>query len=132
MKNPAINSPNATNKRSTLIGVDLSHIETSRLLDEKGGDRLGYFGFGCSLDFSCAEAEISFCKNWISRNASPGKKPKDFVYSYRLKHLIEPLAPGGYISNGSAIAASLALGYRIRRESNSRNAFIEMRLVEMR
>ncbi len=41
--------------------------------------------------------------------------------SYGLKHLIEPLSPKGYLSNGAFIAAALVAGFSCKRIENTPN-----------
>lgn len=67
-------------------------------------------GFGPGDQIAQKKLEVALV--WIKKNMKPSKKA---ISSYSLKSRIE-IDTGHYMSNGEAIAASLMLGYRFKRD----------------
>ena len=111
------------------------HDSNPKLID---GFYLLAFGLCAPGDEKCDrtppdQREVAVCKRWLRRHAAPQEKINHRTNSYGLKHLveIERCVRGGdyYVSNGSLIAAAIALGYRPKRIGDSPNAAFNMRLV---
>ena len=79
-------------------------------------------------------AQVDICKRWLAKYATHRKTMNRYSNSYSLKHQVEMTRlreHGGdyYVSNGSLIAAALALGYQCRRIRGTPNAIFAMKLL---
>jgi hypothetical protein len=83
--------------------------------------------------YNFVEADMQMVRasiQWLKLNARPTKTIRDRYSSYYLKHVVEKSESGkisgGYVSNGSFIAAALLLGYQHKETSNGINCVFNM------
>ena len=83
---------------------------------------LGYGGFGTDSDWPTSRyEEVWRASVWLSGFTERDSRPK--CSSYYLKHAAEK-STGGYLSNGSLIAAAALCDFPLEHSSNSPNAVV--------